>query len=480
MPIGKRQQSNTMLYTVITFVGLFIVTTAAAVIFYIKAEDLSTKLNNLQTMLDEIASGQEVQKRGTIIGAKGKKTRLGTMVEYLDKAVYLIIGGLPEETSADVKIETINRKFKETLEMLAKDYNDFGDIDPNTTGFMQLTAKLKSKLDNTISIQIGLEKQLKELQTRFDESMKNHSEKEQTLLAEKDKYQQQVDDIQKSYDQLKAMVEQTAEQQVKTLMAQLDEERINYKAQTQELLKTQAEFQMAENRMKRALEQLKDIKPLPDNEVAAFQNDGKIIAVDDQAKIVHISIGSEDRVYAGLTFSVYDRSTPIPRDGKGKAEIEVFEVAKNFSAARILKSEKKNPILAEDTIANLIWDKDKSNAFVIAGEFDLTGKGEIDPKAADKLKGLIQKWGGKVGDKITIDTDYLVLGTPPKAMSKPSFEEIEQYPNSLEKYETSLQRTAQYQEAQTRAEALSIPVLNYERFLYFIGYDAQVTKAGAF
>jgi len=38
MPIGKRQQNNAMLYTIIAFVGLFIIAAAVAVIYYVKFE----------------------------------------------------------------------------------------------------------------------------------------------------------------------------------------------------------------------------------------------------------------------------------------------------------------------------------------------------------------------------------------------------------------------------------------------------------
>ena len=39
MPAHRRKQTNAMLYTLITFVGLFIAATTVAVIFYVKAEE---------------------------------------------------------------------------------------------------------------------------------------------------------------------------------------------------------------------------------------------------------------------------------------------------------------------------------------------------------------------------------------------------------------------------------------------------------
>jgi len=48
MPPGKQQQSNTILYTLIAFVGLFILATAGAVIFYVKAEEHRKNADNLE------------------------------------------------------------------------------------------------------------------------------------------------------------------------------------------------------------------------------------------------------------------------------------------------------------------------------------------------------------------------------------------------------------------------------------------------
>jgi hypothetical protein len=39
MPAGKKYQSSAMLYTVVTFVALFIIAAAVAVVYYIKAEE---------------------------------------------------------------------------------------------------------------------------------------------------------------------------------------------------------------------------------------------------------------------------------------------------------------------------------------------------------------------------------------------------------------------------------------------------------
>jgi hypothetical protein len=181
-----------------------------------------------------------------------------------------------------------------------------------------------------------------------------------------------------------------------------------------------------------------------------------------------------------LTFGVYNRGESVPKDGKGKAEVEVFDVAKTYSAARIVNSGVRKPILQGDIVANLIWNSDRPNVFVITGEFDLDNDGQIDLDGPAKIKALIEKWGGRVADAISIDTDFLVLGQQPQVLQRPTLEELEVDPRARDKYEASLQQLNRYNELLSQAQTLWIPVFTYERFLYFTGYKGQIGRAGAF
>jgi hypothetical protein len=604
MPAGKRHQNSAMLYTVVVFVGLFIISTVVAVIFYLQAEKHRTKAIDLQRQMNELASDAELRRIGAIVGAKQpQKSRLGSMVDYLDRTTSLIIGGLPENTSAEVKVDTANRKVKETLGLLAQQRPVIETVEPNvptnvfvksltdqnfpavaadfnsvlknelpaekltevwkstigqmgpfkkqlgqrtekeagydvvlvtcefekgcldvkivyndqkqvaglffvptpadvlesyrqppqlvtrqqpylevdeTIGLVGVVEKLKATLDDTTKIELTLQEQLAKLEKRFDDAITVSREKEQTLIAEKEKYQQQVDEIKKDYNDLKILLQQTTDQQVQTCVTQLDEEKDTRKKLSQQLLKTEAELALAQERIRRTQEKLDALVPPPDSEAAAYKPDGKIILIDDSTQTVHINIGSDDHVYRGLTFSVYEKNVPIPNTGKGKAEIEVFNVDKNISAARIITSNPKKPIVENDVIANLVWDSARTNIFVVAGDFDLDGDGETDYEGADKIKALVRKWGGKAADEVSINTDFVVLGTTPAVLNRPTFEQMEVDPMAMDKYEASLRRLNAYHEVQTRAQMFSIPILNLERFLYFIGYKTQSARPGAF
>ena len=117
---------------------------------------------------------------------------------------------------------------------------------------------------------------------------------------------------------------------------------------------------------------------------------------------------------------------------------------------------------------------------MVAGDFDLTGDGVPEDDAVAKIRVLVEKWGGKVADTVTMNTDYVILGTLPVVPPKPTMQDTEKYPNAMEKYERAVQQAAGYKDIQSQAQALSIPILNADRFLYFIGYKTQAGNPGAF
>jgi len=479
MPARRRKQSNAMLYTLITFVGLFIVATTVAVIYYVDAEAKKTRLADMENQIDDLAESSERNALGTIVGTKAsRKSWLGTMVEHLNGTTSLIVGGVPETTSAEAKMNDVNTKVGRVLQS-AQEHIDI--TEPNTTGLVQIIGDLTVELENTKKAKLATQGQLSELQEQFESTTKTYAEREQIIQDEKNKLQQQVNTIRADYNDLQARLEQSTEEQINILRNQLEEANANLKTLNDTLLKTQAELKMSEDIMKRAQQEVMAIEPPPDHEMLAHRADGKIILIDNQAKVVHLNIGSNQHVYRGLTFTVYDRSGAIPKDGKGKAEIEVYDVAETYSAARIIGSEAKKPILDGDIVANLIWNSDKTNEFVVAGDFDLDNDGNLDSNAIGRITALIEKWGGRVADTISIDTDFLLLGGLPQVPTQqPTFEELELDPGAMQRYEVMLQRLNHYNQLQRQAQALWIPVFRYERFLYFIGYKGQISQAGAF
>ncbi|KKL87191.1 hypothetical protein LCGC14_1937190 [marine sediment metagenome] len=217
---------------------------------------------------------------------------------------------------------------------------------------------------------------LDEVQQEYDDDDANWRNEEQDLIAEKERIQKAADALHEEYNNLKNLMTRSTDEQVQAYVERLDRANEKLEQSQMDMLKVQAKLDKTDESLQIALKTLEEIKPRPDVDVLAYKADASIVSVE--GNVAYLDIGSRDHVYAGLTFSVYNKNVPIPKDGKGKAEIEVFQVSPNASAARILTSSKKNAIVPEDIVANLIWDTDASNTFVVSGTFDFDGDGTAD------------------------------------------------------------------------------------------------------
>jgi hypothetical protein len=490
MPPGKRRQSNAMLYTLMTFVGLFIVATTVAVIYYVKAEELRTTTQDAQNELNKMASADEVRRVGDIVGTKlPGESNLGSMVVYFDRVASLILGKPLQVTSAEVNAGNATSAFRSLVEQ-ARPYINIGPAepnaanpqlaDPNRVSLRSMVNDLLAKIKQTSEQLDAKAQQFQNVQQEFTDATNLWQQTANDLNAKVGTYQLQVQQTKTDYNDLRALLEQSSEERAANILKQLEDERATSRQLNQDLLKTRAELQLAQQRLSGALTEVAKTQPLPDSEAEAYQPDGKIILVDDADGIVHINLGSDDHIYRGLTFSVYDKASGVPRDGKPKAEIEVFAISKTTSTARIVSSEKRNPIATDDIVANLIWDASKKNQFVIAGDFDLTGSGKPTYDAKDRIAALIQKWGGATSDTVTAKTDFVVLGTEPVVPPEPTLEDLARDPTLRDKYSAAQKRLEYYNQVRQQAAAFYIPVFTFDRFLYFIGYENYIGKPGAF
>ncbi len=504
MPAGKRRQSNAMLYTLITFVALFIVATTVAVIYYVKAEELRTQAKEAQDKADQLATADEYRNLGGIVGQKGRgQSNLGTMVAHLDQMLLLVKGAPVEATSAEVKVASATKAVMGVLQgagayitLPAPEPNaaPAASTDPNAppkpaepnavpTRQLALTTvitDLLAKLNQTTELKNATDKQLGDLQKKFNDAIATWEGTQQKLATDVDLYRQQVARIKTDYNDLQARVEKSSAERAQLLTDQIEQAKAETKQLNQNLLRTQAELNVSQGRLQGALTQVAETRPAPDKEAPAFKPDGEVILVDDAAGVIRINLGADDHVYRGLTFSIYDRSAGIPRDGKPKAEVEVFAIDQKVSAARVVSSGKNNPIVTGDLAANLIWDTGKENQFVVAGEFDVDGDGLPDYDAIRKLEALIQRWGGVVANEVSATTDFVVLGKEPTVPAEPTLEQQTQDPTAMEKFNAIRQSNERYNQVRQRAEALWVPIFSYDRFLHFTGYANQSRKPGAF
>ena len=73
-----------------------------------------------------------------------------------------------------------------------------------------------------------------------------------------------------------------------------------------------------------------------------------------------------------------------------------------------------NVIVQGDPILNLIYDRNVKFNFYVYGDFDISRTEHPTPAGADVIRRLIVQWGGHLDKTLNIETDFVVMGTPPE------------------------------------------------------------------
>ena len=475
MAAGKSSQSNAMLYTVITFVGLFLAAAVCAVVFYVKYEDQRTLTDKAVTKAESLANEAEYRNISKTVGKVERGTSyLTAMQDYLDMMVSAVTGEVVDG-NASVKVKAAVDAINETMVALGEEASPTYGVDG-----IDLLGTLLSFRDKVVAAQqsvMAMQQTLKNAQDEFDVKMDAANETQAQLNAEKENFQAEAERIQASYNELKTGMEESAAGQVQIWQDKFAAEEKKRREKEIELATALDNLAETTTQLQEAIATLEEIKPRPDIEVAAFLPDAKVISVDLDTGVIYLNLGTKDHVYRGLTFSIFDDNAPIPEDGKGKAEVEVFQIEENVTAARIVTSNKKNPIVADNIAVNLVWDKKTSNSFVVAGDFDFDGDGRVDRDGRDKIVQLIEQWGGRIVEDLTIDTDFVVLGVEPVSPPEPSSEDFAIDPRVEEKYQEAQDRIDRYYMISDKAEVLSVPKFSAKRFLMLIGYESLAGKS---
>jgi hypothetical protein len=212
------------------------------------------------------------------------------------------------------------------------------------------------------------------------------------------------------------------------------------------------------------------------------QADAKIIRVPNN-EVCYINLGYGDQVTPGLTFEVYDKADgipPIPDNVTGdeqlpvgKASIEITHVGTTSSECRIVKLAPGAVLSEGDVIENLVYDPHTKYKFMVYGNFDLAGNGRPNAADADVIKRLVTQWGGKLTDVVNVDTDFLVLGAEPVL---PSFSKDDLTAENQNKLALAEKALEAYQQIEQEAKDLHIPILNQNRFLYYVGFYDQAKR----
>jgi NAD-dependent DNA ligase len=468
MPAGKPEQSSAMLYGMIVFIILFIAATVFAIMFYVKYSDFSTRLASEESARRELATSEQARNAQQLIG-EADGTYLGTLLGQFNSLYKLATGKMAvDEQSTEAKLAI-------TQELVNEMYAGVGDAQaaPDDVSLAWIASQLKTQRDEYLQRSQTLAARIEQIQKDWDNDIANFSKTEEQLLEEKAIFSSQAEAMTSQVNKIQRLAEQGAETQMSLLQGQLDERNQKITATSQQLTELEELYVKSESSRRRLEQQIESIKPRPDIELEAYKPDGYVLSVDVQRGIAYLSIGGDDKVYRGLTFTIFDKANPRPEDGKGKAEVKVFEVMSKVCAARIIQSRPDSPVIEGDIAANLIWDNEIPYNFVVTGEFDITGDGKVDYRGRETIVQLIREWGGIISDEVSVNTDFVVAGNPPRRISEPEDETADVDPLAEEKYQQTRQSYEEYKSLLEKAGDLSIPVFDTRRFMNLIGYNTE-------
>jgi hypothetical protein len=335
------------------------------------------------------------------------------------------------------------------------------------TALLARVDALKAEAANSATQAGALAKQLADAQASANAQIQKVNQSNESLRGERDAAQQQVQTVtsdqrggfENASAELKKQLEAVNEQ-----VTQLNTQAADLSAQlkTKDTLIAQLEDKLGEKR----------VDP---SRTIMQQPDGKILKLYP-GDTCSIDLGTNDHITAGLTFEVYDKAAGIPStEGPnadaalpiGKASIEVTAAEPTYSMCRIKRRPYGTAIAEGDIIANLVYDRNTKYKFVVHGAFDLDQNGIATAADGEVIKRLVTQWGGEVVDEINVDTDFVVMGKEPEIPEKPA---EDAGPLEIARWNDAVAGKNAYDAMRDKALAYRLPLLNQNKFLYFVGY----------
>ncbi len=480
-PRASAESGNATLYVMIVFIVLFLVAAVFAVMMYMDNEKYLKDAQQAQERLRLIGNDQEINALQSLADSQRSVLR---RLDADIKTVATLVGGPEMESVALGNASRMIGDMQAAAFNKAQSIQQMNDQDLNTAAiFTDATPEngLINLIDALIT-QVQTAKTVKDqIKTQLTQEIDRQKQQIDGLNAKVAELNQNINKLsQAASDYRNAMETEVARLSgdFATLTQRKDGEYQNLEKENQTLMQDYKRLEEAYNdfstRMKELEEVLGSQRPRPDMEMEALQPDGLIVSVVPEDELTYINLSRNDRIYRGLTFSVYDSFQEFPRTGKGKGMIEVIEVMDTISKCRITEYDATNPILKGDIIANLFWDKNKDYKFCVTGDFDFNRDGTIDADGRDRIIALIaanEVWKGKIVNDVTVDTDFMVIGLEPAEPAVPVANEFgEVSETARQAYEKALMTRDRYNINLQNAKALGVPTFNTDRFYYFIGY----------
>jgi len=380
----------------------------------------------LQTLVGDPYSGQSGDDlRRTVSANLGRTTELLAQVNDTLKKSYQLVGG----EGADVHPDTAHAAFDALMKRIVA---MMGHVQQDNASIAQLQADLNTRGEERDAAKAEFARQVSQQLANFQ--------------AEKDRLEVARKDAIATSQALQDKLRQISDKIIEILHAKnVDNE------------KSRLEINRLQNELGQLAGEVKEIKK-PPTETGV---DGTVIRVSDFSSVAYSDLGKKDGVLLGLTFSVFSQAQLGLPDAEPKAEARIVRIMEDSSELRLYGV--KRSVVVGDVLINPIYDRSRRLSFRLVGKIDIDGDGVDD---SERLKGIIQQFGGRVDDNLTVKTDFLVTGEEPQVLAPPAQDAPQ---SERDRYDRYRREFLQYSEELVKAQNYGIPILSLNRFLGLVG-----------
>jgi len=448
------QRRNNPPYLLILFVFLFLIATVAAVLTYLKNDELTNSLADATKKISEFGNSTEQATARTQLGAQAGLTKNTSLIGFYQKETSSlkdsILPGKPDEYRArlDRLVAAESRVRDMGLIPWIEHLNSELKLKDSEAGLLKESlAMAKEDAERAQNALDGVAKVIDKIT----------KDRQADTAAVQEAIEKMGDDNRNSWERL----EDRLAQQLATAKTQADRAKSDWE-------KVNKDRQDAEKKLQALIAAKKaerDMRPL---DLASMTNqpDGKILRVLNDR--VYINMGHGDKVQPAMTFSIYPAGPAID-ENKIKGTLEILQVNDTTSECRVVSRFPSSGAVAPgDLIGNVAFVRDQTFYFVVKGQFDITGAGRTTSDGVTVIKDMITRSGGRLMDDVTVATDFLVMGESPEVPEKPGDDATE---DEIDRYIQQMKVVQDYDKAHDEAAKYGIPILNSNRFMALIGYQ---------
>ncbi|MEX0742676.1 MAG: hypothetical protein WD079_07740, partial [Phycisphaeraceae bacterium] len=462
MDVRRVRRGDSVLYTLVLFVFLFVITAALAVVFYMQAEEQRVQADQASSSLNEVASSQD---RGSDLYAtmqsRSTPTVFAALRNELEGLRSLIVG------EADASREAIASR-------LANVGAGEGDVLVHVlTDMTNELQRLEGQLESAVVSARAAEQQLDDLQEQAGTTQEAHEAQVAELTAA-------VDSLNNDYEAFREQVASQRGELSRRLEQARDEAEQEIRQRDNQISQMEGQLVQRDSRIRQLIQELGGETPeVPD---VTRESDGRIVSVSTERNVAYIDLGRRHRMVLGMRFEVFDRvrGVEVGEDGelRGKATIEIVDISDTSAAGRIVRASSAQPVLPGDPIANLVYDRERQFKFFVFGDFDLDNDENYSVADRETVLTLVREWGGTVVDPeqrrdqlsarfdseladnqpVPPDVDFVVVGREPRM--PPELAPGERDPVRIQQAVRAEENWQQYQTIVAAARELGIPILN--------------------